>query len=44
MLLTIATTCRPATDLGYLLLKNPHRLQAFSLSYRQAPVLYREAT
>ena len=27
MLLSITTTHRPATDLGYLLAKHPHRLQ-----------------
>ena len=29
MLLTITTTHRPATDLGYLLHKNPARAQSF---------------
>jgi len=29
MLLTITTTQQPATDLGYLLHKNPARLQSF---------------
>ena len=29
MLLTITTTFRPATDLGYLLHKNPARCQEF---------------
>jgi hypothetical protein len=29
MLLTIRTTARPATDLGYLLHKNPARLERF---------------
>jgi hypothetical protein len=28
MLLTISTTYQPATDLGYLLHKNPARLQS----------------
>ena len=32
MLLTISTTMRPATDLGYLLVKNPAHTQTFSLS------------
>ena len=31
MLLTIGTTHRPATDLGYLLGKNPARTQTFDL-------------
>nr|MBA3530883.1 hypothetical protein [Ardenticatenales bacterium] len=32
MLLTITTTHAPATDLGYLLHKNPARLQSFGLA------------
>ncbi len=44
MLLTISTTQRPATDLGYLLHKNPGRAQSFSLSFGQAHVVYPEAT
>jgi 3' terminal RNA ribose 2'-O-methyltransferase Hen1 len=43
MLLTISTTHRPATDLGYLLHKNPARMQRFELSFGQAHVLYPEA-
>lgn len=43
MLLTITTTHRPATDLGYLLHKNPARIQAFPLSFGQAHVFYPEA-
>ena len=43
MLLTISTTHRPATDLGYLLSKHPDRCQTFSLSYGQAHVFYPEA-
>jgi len=43
MLLTITTTCRPATDLGYLLHKNPARCQEFSLSFGKAHVFYPEA-
>ena len=43
MLLTIATTHRPATDLGYLLHKNPARAQRFSLSFGAAYVFYPEA-
>ena len=31
MLLTLTTTYKPATDLGYLLHKNPYRCQATSL-------------
>ena len=44
MLLTIATTHRPATDLGFLLHKNPERAQAFDLPFGKAHVFYPEAT
>lgn len=44
MLLTITTTYQPATDLGYLLHKNPAHLQTFSLNFGQAHVFYSEAT
>src|SRR5215216_90144 len=44
MLLTITTTHRPATDLGYLLFKNPARAQAFPLPFGEAHVFYPEAT
>jgi hypothetical protein len=44
MLLTITTTHRPATDLGYLLHKNPARVQSFPLSFGQAHVFYPQAT
>lgn len=44
MLLTISTTYQPATDLGYLLHKNPARLQSFTLNFGQAHVFYPEAT
>src|SRR5215216_3537895 len=43
MLLTITTTHRPATNLGYLLHKHPERLQTFSLAFGQAHVFYPEA-
>ncbi|MDQ2686408.1 MAG: 3' terminal RNA ribose 2'-O-methyltransferase Hen1 [Armatimonadota bacterium] len=43
MLLTITTTHSPATDLGYLLHKNPARAQSFPLSFGQAHVFYPEA-
>jgi len=43
MLLTISTTCVPATDLGYLLHKHPDRLQCFSMTFGQATVFYPEA-
>lgn len=44
MLLTISTTHRPATDLGYLLHKHPGRVQSFDLSFGRAVVFYPEAT
>ncbi len=44
MLLTISTTHKPATDLGYLLHKHPDRLQTFDLSFGKAHVYYPEAT
>ncbi|AKQ63105.1 HEN1 C-terminal domain protein [Myxococcus hansupus] len=44
MLLTLSTTHSPATDLGYLLHKNPERPQSFELSFGQAHVFYPEAT
>ncbi|MBI3968357.1 MAG: 3' terminal RNA ribose 2'-O-methyltransferase Hen1, partial [Chloroflexi bacterium] len=44
MLLTITTTHQPATDLGYLLHKNPDRPQSFELSFGQAHVFYPEVT
>jgi 3' terminal RNA ribose 2'-O-methyltransferase Hen1 len=44
MLLTLTTTHAPATDLGYLLHKNPARVQSFPLSFGQAHVFYPEAT
>ena len=43
MLLTLSTTHRPATDLGYLLHKNPARAQTFDLSFGKAHVFYPEA-
>jgi len=42
MLLTITTTHRPATDLGYLLHKNPARLHSRRQSYGIAHVFYPE--
>jgi 3' terminal RNA ribose 2'-O-methyltransferase Hen1 len=44
MLLTITTTHQPATDLGYLLHKNPARMQSFELSFGKAHVVYPEAS
>jgi hypothetical protein len=44
MLLTIFTTHQPATDLGYLLHKNPARVQTEDLSFGKAHVFYPEAS
>lgn len=44
MLLTLTTTHHPATDIGFLLRKNPARLQSFSLTFGKAHVFYPEAT
>lgn len=43
MLLTLTSRRPPATDLGYLLHKNPSRAQSFSLAFGQAHVFYPEA-
>ena len=43
MLLTISTTHRPATDLGFLLHKHPDRVQTFSVPFGDAHVFYPEA-
>jgi 3' terminal RNA ribose 2'-O-methyltransferase Hen1 len=42
--LTITTTHRPATDLGYLLHKHPDRLHTFPASFGRAHVFYPEAS
>ncbi|GHO55212.1 3' terminal RNA ribose 2'-O-methyltransferase Hen1 [Ktedonobacter robiniae] len=44
MLLTLTTTHQPATDLGYLLHKNPAHAQTFSLKFGKAHVFYPEAS
>ncbi len=44
MLITLTTTHHPATDLGYLLRKNPTRPQSFELTFGKAHVFYPEAT
>jgi 3' terminal RNA ribose 2'-O-methyltransferase Hen1 len=44
MLLTIRTTHHPATDLGFLLHKNPARPQSFPQSFGRAHVFYPEAS
>jgi 3' terminal RNA ribose 2'-O-methyltransferase Hen1 len=43
MLLTVTTTHQPATDLGYLLHKNPARLHSFALPFGEAHIFYPEA-
>ncbi len=44
MLLTITTTHTPATDLGFLLHKNPARVHRIELAFGDAYVVYPEAT
>ena len=44
MLLTITTTHRPTTDLGFLLHKHPDRFQSFDLSFGHAHVFYPESS
>ena len=44
MLLTITTSHRPATDLGYLLHKHPGRFQSADLAFGKAHVFYPEAS
>ena len=44
MLLTITTEHHPATDLGYLLHKNPANAHSFELSFGKAHVFYPEAS
>lgn len=43
MLLTLTTTHRPATDLGFLLVKHPDRVHRFELPYGIATVVFPEA-
>ncbi|WP_430779714.1 3' terminal RNA ribose 2'-O-methyltransferase Hen1 [Actinoplanes sp. G11-F43] len=42
MLLTLTTTHRPATDLGYLLVKHPDKVHSFDMPTGTAYVLYPE--
>jgi 3' terminal RNA ribose 2'-O-methyltransferase Hen1 len=44
MLLTLTTTHRPATDLGFLLYKNPAKVQSFELTFGRAHVFYPQAS
>lgn len=44
MLLALSTTHSPATDLGFLLHKNPDRVQTFDLPFGQAHVFYPQAS
>ena len=44
MLLSITTTVRPATDLGFLLHKHPARSQELELAFGRAHMFYSEAT
>lgn len=43
MLLTVTTTHNPATDIGYLLHKNPSNLHSVELAFGSAHVFYPEA-
>ena len=44
MLLQLSTTHHPATDLGFLLAKNPARAQQFDLSFGKVRVFYPESS
>lgn len=44
MLLSITNSTPPATDIGYLLHKNPSRCQTFDLAHGRAHVFYPEAS
>jgi 3' terminal RNA ribose 2'-O-methyltransferase Hen1 len=44
VLLTVTTTHQPATDLGYLLVKHPDRMQSFDVPTGTAHVFYPEAS
>jgi len=44
VLLSITTTHQPATDLGFLLHKNPERVQTTDMSFGQVHVVYPEAS
>ncbi|UCS92491.1 hypothetical protein KZP23_17595 [Echinicola marina] len=44
MLLTITTTHKPATDLGFLLHKHPEKFQSVDLSIGKAHVFYPDSS
>jgi len=44
MFVSIATTHRPATDLGFLLMKHPERLHEVELNFGKATIFYPEAS
>jgi 3' terminal RNA ribose 2'-O-methyltransferase Hen1 len=44
MLLTVTTTHKPATDLGFLLHKHPERFQSYDLSFGRVHVFYPEVS
>lgn len=44
MLLSISTSHKPATDLGYLLMKNPQNVHPVELSFGKAHVFYPQAS
>ena len=43
MFLPVTTTHRPATDLGFLLMKHPDRVHEFELSFGKASVFFPQA-
>ena len=43
MLLTISTTYQPATDLGFLLMKNPGNIHTADLPFGKATLFFPEA-
>src|SRR3954466_8548598 len=44
MLLTLSTTHQPATDLGFLLMKNPDNVHDAELAFGRATIFYPEAS
>lgn len=44
MLLSISTTHKPATDLGFLLMKNPQNIHTVELSFGKAHIFFPEAS
>ena len=44
MFLSVATTCHPATDIGFLLHKHPDRAHEVALGFGRAFMVYPEAS